>query len=145
MRCAHLQALRLNNLFDTRVYAGAVSGSIQIDSCSKCQFFLSSRQIRIHESCNFDLYLDVRSRPIIENSSGIHVAPFQFCYENSLVHRNLAKLDYGDNHWNSMQDFSWLKLRKSPNWDIIPELERFNLVDPVNLIQDSENRETCKE
>ena len=123
------------------MYAAAVSGSIQIDNCSKCELFLSSRQIRIHESCNLDLYLDVRSRPIIENSSGIHVAPFQFSYENSSVHRTLAKLDYGDNNWNSLQDFSWLKLRKSPIWNIIPELERLNLVDPLSLIHDPAHEE----
>ena len=133
-----VSAVRLKNLIDCQVYACAVSGAIQIDNCRKCQFFLSSRQIRVHDSCNLAMYLDVRSRPIIEQSSGISVAPFQVCYENSCEHRTLAKLDYGDNHWASVEDFSWLKLRKSPNWTVLPEYERRVLSSPFDLVERSE-------
>jgi hypothetical protein len=30
------------------------------------------------------------------------------------------------NHWDQVDDFKWLKAEHSPNWSILPEMERLN-------------------
>lgn len=50
---------------------------------SDSTLMLASRQVRIHATHMTDIYLRVRSNPIIEHSSGVRFAPYQLTYPQS--------------------------------------------------------------
>ncbi|KAK9110698.1 hypothetical protein Sjap_018758 [Stephania japonica] len=124
------RALFVHRLRDCKVFVGPVLGSILIEEVEGCVFMLASHQIRIHHARGTDFYLRVRSRPIIEDSSGVRFAPHRLCYEG--IERDLkdAGLDEETGNWENVDDFRWLRAVQSPNWSILPEEER---VPTVNI------------
>ncbi|KAF0927444.1 hypothetical protein E2562_033492, partial [Oryza meyeriana var. granulata] len=75
------RALYVQKLKDCRVLVGAVFGSVLIEDVERCTFVMAAHQIRIHEARATDFYLRVRSRPIIEDCSGVRFAPHALNYE----------------------------------------------------------------
>ena len=78
-------------------------------------------QIRVHNTVRSDLYLDIRSRPIIENCSELGFAP-----------RHQAKCKTAEEQpgqegsalWKEVQDFQWVRAGQSPNWHVIEVEQR---------------------
>eukprot|EP00775_Hariotina_reticulata_P009384 gene9384-9548_t len=101
-----LSALRLQQLQRCRVVAGPVSGATSISGAQDCLFMIASHQVRVHDAQGCDLYLRVRSRPVIEDSSQLRFAPFP------------GQL------WQQVDDFGWVKSSQSPNWSVLPPTER---------------------
>lgn len=64
----------MNKLRNCRVYVGLIFGSVLIEKVEGFVFVLASHQIRIHNAKRCDFYLRARSRPIIEDSSGVRFA-----------------------------------------------------------------------
>jgi tubulin-specific chaperone C len=109
---------------------------------------LTSRQVRVHECENVDLYLQCASRPIIEDCRAVRFAPLPDAY--AAMHARarggettgVAELDEGGrsasisagdqqavpgpelNLWDQVDDFKWLKTEPSPNWSVLPREER---------------------
>ena len=87
----------------------------------------------MHESRNVRVYLDVRSRPIIEDCEGIGFAPAPVA---TVPVREAAvggveggkPKEEGDEAaaalWAQVDDFKWLKAEPSPNWRVLPLAER---------------------
>ncbi|KAK1264164.1 Tubulin-folding cofactor C [Acorus gramineus] len=123
------RALFVHRLKNCRVFVGPVLGSILIENVESCLFMLASHQIRIHEAKGTDFYLRVRSRPIIENCSGVRVAPYRLFYEG--IERDLrdSGLEDETENWANVDDFRWLRAVQSPNWCVLPEEERVVVVD----------------
>ncbi|PWA34132.1 CARP motif-containing protein [Artemisia annua] len=122
------RTLFINRLKNCKIYVGPVLGSILIEEVEGCLFVLASHQIRIHHAKGTDFYLRCRSRPIIEQSSGVRFAPYCLCYdgiENDLKESNLYD-DTGS--WANVDDFQWLRAVQSPNWSILPESQRIDTV-----------------
>eukprot|EP00743_Colponemidia_sp_Colp-15_P006579 GILK01007089.1.p1 GENE.GILK01007089.1~~GILK01007089.1.p1 ORF type:complete len:385 (-),score=61.92 GILK01007089.1:53-1150(-) len=122
--CGNMMAVRIDKLRRCKIFAGPVAGSIHLDDAQDCQFHLASRQIRIHTSQRCDYFLHVRSTPIIEHSTGLRFAPYDFSYPNIEQDMTTAELDSSINCWADVKDFNWLRQQQSPNWSIIPEEER---------------------
>ncbi|KAK9111021.1 hypothetical protein Scep_018540 [Stephania cephalantha] len=122
------RALFIHRLRDCKVFVGPVLGSILIEEVEGCLFMLASHQIRIHHARESDLYLRVRSRPIIEDSNGVRFAPYRLCYEG--IERDLkdSGLDEETGNWENVDDFRWLRAVQSPNWSVLPEEERVPMV-----------------
>ncbi|XP_058185135.1 tubulin-folding cofactor C isoform X3 [Rhododendron vialii] len=118
-----LRALFVHKLRDCKVYVGPVFGSVLIEEVEGCVFVLASHQIRIHRARGSDFYLRVRSRPIIEDCSGVRFAPYCLGYDG--IERDLkeSNLDEETGNWANVDDFRWLKAAQSPNWSILPESE----------------------
>ncbi|KAI3795454.1 hypothetical protein L1987_38109 [Smallanthus sonchifolius] len=122
------RTLFINRVQNCKIYAGAVLGSILIEEVEGCLFVAASHQIRIHHAKETDFYLRCRSRPIIEQSSGVRFAPYRLCYdgiENDLMESNL---DDDTGSWANVDDFQWLRAVQSPNWSILPESQRIDTV-----------------
>ncbi|CAL9191625.1 unnamed protein product [Musa hybrid cultivar] len=119
-----LRALFIHRLTNCRVFAGAVLGSILIEEVNDCLLMLASHQIRIHNARATDFYLRVRSRPIIEDSSGVRFAPYRLCYEGIEEELRDSGLEEETGNWANVDDFKWLRAVQSPNWSVIPEEER---------------------
>ncbi|XP_051117994.1 tubulin-folding cofactor C [Andrographis paniculata] len=124
-----LRALFVDNLINSRVYVGAVMGSVLIEGAQGCVFIIASHQIRIHNAKDCDFYLRVRSRPIIEDSNGIRFAPFCLRYEGIEKDLGEACLVEETGDWSNVDDFRWLRAVQSPNWSILPEDHRIRMVD----------------
>lgn len=98
---------------------------------------LASHQARVHRAQACDLYLRVRSHPIIEHSSGLRFAPSAWDYPGQAALLQEAGLGGvvdasaegggvggGGGQWADVHDFGWLRAAQSPNWCVLPEAER---------------------
>ncbi|KAJ1279523.1 hypothetical protein BS78_04G162700 [Paspalum vaginatum] len=123
------RALYIHRLRDCRVFVGAVLGSVLIEDVEGCTFVMAAHQIRIHEARATDFYLRVRSRPIIEDCSGVRFAPHALHYEG--IEEDLRESGLGEEtgNWANVDDFKWLRAVQSPNWCFVPEEERLQAVD----------------
>ncbi|MQL80048.1 hypothetical protein Taro_012502 [Colocasia esculenta] len=123
------RALFIHRLKNCRVCAGPILGSILIEEVENCVFMLASHQIRIHQARATDFYLRVRSRPIIEDSSGVRFAPYMLNYEGLVGELRDSGLEEETGNWANVDDFRWLRAVQSPNWCVLPEEERLCTID----------------
>lgn len=77
---------------------------------------LASHQVRVHAAHRCDLYLRVRSNPIIEDCTGVGVAPYGLDVVELRGGMESAGLAAESGLWNAVQDFLWLRSTPSPNW-----------------------------
>lgn len=118
-----LKAVHILNLQNCEVFIGPVSGAAHITECVNCVIHVAAHQIRIHQSSNTDFYIFVSTNPIVENVQNVRFAPYNVKYKGIEEHMHLNLLQ-GENNWDQVQDFKWLKQEKSPNWDVIEETQR---------------------
>ncbi|KAK4540900.1 hypothetical protein LTR36_008842 [Oleoguttula mirabilis] len=104
--------LTLKNIKTSLIICGHVSGAVHLTNVSNSVIVVASRQFRMHESHNCDVYLLTTSRPIIEDCSAIHFAPLPDQYLTD--GEKEAK-----NQWNQVDDFKWLRSEPSPNWRVL--------------------------
>ncbi|XBH87384.1 hypothetical protein VPH35_074851 [Triticum aestivum] len=134
------RALYIHKLRDCRVFIGPVFGSVLIEDVERCTFVMAAHQIRIHEARATDFYLRVRSRPIIEDCSGVRFAPHALKYEGIEDDLRDSGLAEDTGNWVNVDDFKWLRAVQSPNWCLVPEEERLPIVD----ISEVQEKEDCK-
>ncbi|KAK2628935.1 hypothetical protein QTJ16_002038 [Diplocarpon rosae] len=113
---APFAGLTIKNIKQSLIIAGHVDGAAHITGVESSIIVVASRQVRIHDCKNVDIYLYSASRPIIEDCSNVRFSPIPQCY--NLTQENLVV-----NQWDQVDDFKWLKAEHSPNWSILPEAE----------------------
>lgn len=128
------RALYVHKLKGCQVYAGPVTGSALIEEVVDCVLMLASHQIRIHHTKKTDMYLRVRSRPIVEYTSEVRVAPYAFSYHGIEDDLYAASLHEETGLWEHVDDFRWLRAVPSPNWSLLPEGNRSLVVDGSSLL-----------
>ncbi|KAI0379414.1 TBCC-domain-containing protein [Hypomontagnella monticulosa] len=116
---APFAGLALKNIKNSLIVAGHVAGPVHITGLQNTVVVVAARQVRIHECKNVSLYLHCASHPIIEDCSGMRFAPLPEFYASKLGVN-------GENQWDQVDDFKWLKTEPSPNWGILPEDERIS-------------------
>jgi len=109
--------LALKNISESLIIAGHVAGAAHITGVKNSIIVVSSRQVRMHDCKDVDIYLLCASRPIIEDCHNVRFSPIPACH-------TIASNDSVENHWDQVDDFKWLKSEHSPNWSILPETER---------------------
>jgi len=114
---APFAGLALKNIKNCLIIAGHVAGAAHITGVENSVIVVASRQVRMHECKNVDIYLHCASRPIIEDCSNVRFSPIP---ENYVT----ASEEPIKNHWDQVDDFKWLKAEHSPNWSILPEEQR---------------------
>ncbi|VEL16816.1 unnamed protein product [Protopolystoma xenopodis] len=124
-----------------------ILGPIWLDECHNCDLLLAGRQMRLHRVHSSRLAISTTSHPIIEDCSGLQIAPY---YSESLQQQQLIRSDdEGDgfaadeadlasktaacepmplNLWKEIEDFSCPTRRLntstgSPNWCLLPKTE----------------------
>ena len=116
---APFQSLMLRNIERSLVVVGHVSGPVHMTNLKACVLVVASRQVRIHECHDVDVYLDVRSRPIIEVCKNMRFAPLPSAYGDGDGTDSSA-----NNQWDQVDDFKWLRAEPSPNWSVLSEAQR---------------------
>ncbi|KAI1139387.1 TBCC-domain-containing protein [Hypoxylon sp. FL0543] len=109
--------LALKNIKQSLIIAGHVAGPVHITGLQNSIVVVAARQVRIHECKDVDVYLHCASHPIIEDCSGMRFAPLPELYASKLEIK-------GENQWDQVDDFKWLKSEPSPNWTVLPEEKR---------------------
>jgi hypothetical protein len=77
---APFAGLALRNIKSSLIIAGHVAGATHITGMEDSIIVVASRQVRIHDCKNLDIYLHCASRPIIEDCSNVHFSPIPKCY-----------------------------------------------------------------
>lgn len=121
-----LKAMRMDGLTRCRVYSGPIAGSVLLHRCEASLFMLVARQFRLHTSTKCDFYISPQSRPIIEHCKELRFAPYGVKYQDSGAVMAAAGLDKQPrpDMWLCVDDFGWHRVQKSPNWSVIPLVER---------------------
>lgn len=113
---AKVSALRIKNVKHSTIKVKDCSTSALLFDIHYSECYICCSQLRLHDSSMLKMYLNITSKPIIENCSGISFGDLTLVKENLFqVNRRFS------NKWNEVQDFKWLKKGKSPNWDIISD------------------------
>jgi tubulin-specific chaperone C len=112
-----LQTLTLRNINYSLLICSRVHGAVHLTNLINTTLVISSRQFRMHNSRNCDVYLQTSSRPIIEDCSGIRFAPLPEIYRT-------GEDGGGGDEWQNVDDFKWLREEPSPNWGVLPAGER---------------------
>ncbi|KAH8595211.1 tubulin-specific chaperone-like protein c [Bisporella sp. PMI_857] len=114
---APFAGLALKNIRDSLIVAGHVAGAAHITAVENSVIVVASRQVRMHDCKNVDIYLLCGSRPIIEDCHNVRFAPIPKYHAG-------ASEENTQNQWDQVDDFKWIKAEPSPNWSILPEDER---------------------
>lgn len=77
---AAFAGLMLQNINSSLVIAGQVDGAAHVTNVKGSVVVVSSRQVRMHECHDVDIYLLCSGRPIIEDCSNVRFAPLPACY-----------------------------------------------------------------
>jgi len=117
--------LHLANISNCTILCGPVSSSVMVDTCKDTCLVISCQQLRTHNTTNTDIYLHTTARAILEDCSGVRVAPYSWSYPGIDQDYKIAGLDRNVNNWEQIGDFNWLSVDKpSPNWSILQEDKR---------------------
>lgn len=116
-RSTPFAGLTLKNISHSLIICGHVSGAVHLTNIRDSVVVLASRQFRMHDSSNCDIYLLAASRPIIEDCAGVRFAPLP----ETFMGESDGKVE---NMWEKVDDFKWLRNEQSPNWSILPAEKR---------------------
>jgi tubulin-specific chaperone C len=72
--------LALQNIKHSLIIAGHVAGAAHITGVEDSIIVVASRQVRMHDCKNVDIYLHCASRPIIEDCSSVRFSPIPKCH-----------------------------------------------------------------
>lgn len=109
--------LTLKNINESLIICGHLNGAAHLTNVSKSVIVVASRQFRMHESRDCDVYLLTNSRPIIEDCARVRFAPLPEIY----MSEEDAQIE---NQWQNVDDFKWLRSEPSPHWSTLEESER---------------------
>ncbi|KAM7541240.1 hypothetical protein Aperf_G00000046715 [Anoplocephala perfoliata] len=135
----YVNTVTVDNCSDCMIVFGAVKTSIFIRNCDNCVILAACQQFRVRDSKNITAFVAAVSEPIIETSSGVHFAPFQFSYPQLNVQFHSAGLNQFNCSYSSIHDFS-ARSNAPINYDFLEpsaDIRRYVLL-PSHL--DSANR-----
>ncbi|XP_033279891.1 tubulin-specific chaperone C [Orcinus orca] len=117
--------LRLTKARGCTLLCGPVSTSVFLENCNDCVLAVACQQLRVHTTKDTRIFLQVTSRAIVEDCTGIQFAPYTWSYPGIDKDFEGSGLDRSKNNWSDVDDFNWLARDvASPNWSILPEEER---------------------
>jgi len=114
-----ISALHARNLTQCVVLLPSIDGSALLENVSGCIMILGCHQFRMHSSTKVDIFLSVSSNPIIETCSQIRFSQ----YPNNFIIPNPEGLAPF-----SVQDFSHIRSTRSPNFLMMSDEDRDNIV-----------------
>lgn len=112
-------ALRVVDVERCEIVAAGVAGSVHVTRAKNCVFWVRCRQLRVHESSECLMWLDVRGEPVIEGCRGMRFGPVEMRGAEGIEER--AGVGGDKNRWAEIKDFQWLMKGQSPNWRSVEE------------------------
>jgi len=96
---APFAGLALKHIKQSLIMAGHVAGAAHITGVEDSIIVVASRQVRMHDCKNVDIYLHCASRPIIEDCHNVRFSPIPECYvspPSTIVYKRQALTLYLD-------------------------------------------------
>ncbi|KAJ5594181.1 Tubulin binding cofactor C [Penicillium hispanicum] len=106
-------SLTVKGIKESLLICGQVNGPAHITGVEHSVMVVSSRQFRMHNCKDVDVYLSCSSNPIIEDCSNVRFGRIPKAY--ALDH---DRPDHED-RWSQVEDFKWIKPEPSPNWSLL--------------------------
>ena len=130
-----------------KFYIGPIKASIFVRNCSGCEVTVSCSQFRCRDLVDSKLFLYTPNDPIIESSSGLVMAPYNFVYPQLKEHADAAQIlgtfvdDDGVtqekvNKWSQVFDFTKQE-DGTPNYSLI-EKDDFKIIEAIEVNPDLE-------
>lgn len=99
---APFAGLALKNIKQSLIIAGHVAGAAHIMGVEDSIIVVASRQVRMHDCKNVDIYLHCASRPIIEDCVNVRFSPIPDCHvslhNNDFIQNPISNLLPDDIH-----------------------------------------------
>lgn len=117
----HIGQVFVDDLVNCKVYIGACGADVFVRNCVDCTFTIASKQLRIRDCSFCQMYLYTTSRPALEASHHMQLAPFNGAYPRQGSHFRQAKLDPEYNQWDQVHNFSRGDDIPKPHWSKLPK------------------------
>jgi len=115
----NINALHVQGLRRTVLYAGKIQGSVLLHDCVQCTIIVSTHQFRMHTSNTTNVYLDVSSNPVIEKCNDIRFGSYPSSGGTITTAESLGPEMSGNGLPYVVQDFDWMGATPSPHWSVI--------------------------
>ena len=88
----HSAQITIDRCQNTKFFIGPIKGSIFIRDCHNCEFTVSCSQFRCRKLTKSQIWLYTPNEPIVESSSELVFAPYNFKYSYLKQHVEAASL-----------------------------------------------------
>jgi hypothetical protein len=91
---APFAGLALKNIKESLIIAGHVAGAAHVTAVTNSIIVVASRQVRMHDCKNVDIYLHCASRPIIEDCHNVRFSPIPDCHVSRSKEPSLSQSNW---------------------------------------------------
>jgi len=109
-----------------RIFVGPVESSIFVRNCTNCDFVIACQQFRSRDCKDCKFALLSTTEPVVETSSNMQFACFDFTYFSLAKQLQAAGLTVWNNKWSMVYDFN--KNPDRPNWSLLPQEQASQLL-----------------
>jgi len=138
----HIACVFVDECEGCRIFIGPTMSSVMIRNCSSMNCVIACQQFRTRDCTNCKFSLLCTTEPIIETSTQLQFACFEFNYFSLRAQLSEAQLNVWNNKWWMVHDFN--KNSEKPNWSLLPKGEVQTLLRPDRcngLTEDELNQE----
>jgi protein XRP2 len=122
----YIATIFIDQCENCRIFVGPVESSIFIRNCKDCNFVIACQQFRSRDCTDCSLALLSTTEPVIETSTGMKFACFDFFYFSLREQIVNAGLKVVNNKWWQIHDFN--KKADKPNWTLLPQEDAKSLL-----------------
>lgn len=132
----HIAQVFIDGCVGCRIFVGPTESAVFIRTCQDCSMVVACQQFRTRDCFNCKLALFCTTQPIIETSTGMKFACFDFFYFALREQISKAGLKLWNNKWWQIHDFN--KNDDAPNWGILPQEDVSMLLNARACLADEE-------
>jgi len=117
----HIATAFIDYCENCRIFVGPIESSVMIRNCKGCNIIMACQQFRSRDCSDCRIALFCSTEPIIETSSNMQFACFDFFYFSLREQFCRAKLRLWNNKWSQIYDFN--KNEGIPNFSFLAQEE----------------------
>mmetsp|Transcript_77261 Transcript_77261/g.226586 ORF Transcript_77261/g.226586 Transcript_77261/m.226586 type:complete len:345 (-) Transcript_77261:147-1181(-) len=122
----HIATAFVDQCVGCRIFVGPVESSVFLRDCRSCDLVIACQQFRSRDCTECRCALLCTTEPIIETSSCMQFACFDFGYFSLRQQLERAGLKLWNNKWWQIYDFN--KEADKSNWELLPQEEASRLL-----------------
>lgn len=115
----HSATITIDDCTNCRIFLGPIKGSVFFRDCKDCKCVVACQQFRTLDCRKLEIFLCCATQPIIESSTGVKFACFQYYYPELAFQFKDAGLSIFNNNWSNIHDFT--PVSGENNWSLLSE------------------------
>lgn len=127
----HTDSVTIDDCINCRIVLGPCGGSVFFRDCKDCKVVVACQQFRTRDCKKMDFFLCCATQPIIESSSGMKFACYQYFYPELEGQFDAARLSIFNNNWSKLYDFT--PAAGETTWSLLPEDTSARVEDHIPL------------